>query len=215
MCHSLAFETIGGTVRTLRHGEPRQVVADILSFYRAGNRGAARSRPAGRAPAGRRQPDPRRDPVRPAPAPTPAPRATRRSARSSRRAAPAANATRSTAPAAGSLNFGIRPVAFPVRYMLHGWFDHRAAPDHAQRPGQRDGHGSQACLSCHRANASIGRDRSADPERRELPRLPWRRDHQPAGAVELRDVPRLSHGRGRARRCCSASRCAGGAGRRR
>ena len=38
MCHSLAFETIDGTVRTLRHGEPRQVVADIRSFYRAGLR---------------------------------------------------------------------------------------------------------------------------------------------------------------------------------
>lgn len=34
-CHSLGFETIGGTVRTLRHGEPDQVVADLRAFYRS------------------------------------------------------------------------------------------------------------------------------------------------------------------------------------
>ncbi len=35
-CHSLAFEIIGGTNRTLRHGEPDQVIADIRAFYRNG-----------------------------------------------------------------------------------------------------------------------------------------------------------------------------------
>lgn len=34
-CHSLGFETIGGTVRTLRHGEPDQVIADLRAFYRS------------------------------------------------------------------------------------------------------------------------------------------------------------------------------------
>ena len=54
---------------------------------------------------------------------------------------------------AGLLDFGIRPVAFPTRYMLHGWFDHRAHQI-VQRPGQRQLEGSAACLSCHRADAS-------------------------------------------------------------
>ncbi|APW72138.1 MULTISPECIES: cytochrome c3 family protein [Sphingopyxis] len=35
MCHSLAFETVGGVTRTLRHGEPRQVVADLIAYYRS------------------------------------------------------------------------------------------------------------------------------------------------------------------------------------
>ena len=35
-CHSLAFDQIGGTIRTLRHGDPAQVAADIRAFYRAG-----------------------------------------------------------------------------------------------------------------------------------------------------------------------------------
>jgi len=35
MCHSLAFETVGGVTRTLRHGEPGQVVADLMAYYRS------------------------------------------------------------------------------------------------------------------------------------------------------------------------------------
>lgn len=35
-CHSLAFEKIGGINRTLRHGDPDQVVADIYAFYSSG-----------------------------------------------------------------------------------------------------------------------------------------------------------------------------------
>ncbi|HKR24342.1 MAG TPA: cytochrome c3 family protein, partial [Allosphingosinicella sp.] len=36
MCHSLAFDQLGGTIRTLRHGSPEQVIGDIRSLYRAG-----------------------------------------------------------------------------------------------------------------------------------------------------------------------------------
>ncbi|HTI31430.1 MAG TPA: cytochrome c3 family protein [Sphingomonas sp.] len=35
-CHSLAFERIGGTVRTLRHGEPELVVADLRAWGGSG-----------------------------------------------------------------------------------------------------------------------------------------------------------------------------------
>ena len=35
MCHSLAFETVGGVTRTLRHGDPDQVAADLTAYYRS------------------------------------------------------------------------------------------------------------------------------------------------------------------------------------
>jgi predicted CXXCH cytochrome family protein len=34
-CHSLGLERIGGTVRTLRHGDPKMVVADLRAYYRS------------------------------------------------------------------------------------------------------------------------------------------------------------------------------------
>jgi predicted CXXCH cytochrome family protein len=36
MCHSLGIDRIGDTVRTLRHGDPKMVVADLRAFYRSG-----------------------------------------------------------------------------------------------------------------------------------------------------------------------------------
>ncbi|HEX7852925.1 MAG TPA: cytochrome c3 family protein [Sphingobium sp.] len=52
MCHSLAFDRIGGTVRTLRHGKPDQVEAELRAYYRTTGPvapmelgGAARRRP--------------------------------------------------------------------------------------------------------------------------------------------------------------------------
>ncbi|MGQ0588822.1 MAG: cytochrome c3 family protein [Sphingosinicella sp.] len=166
MCHSLAFEQIGGVTRTLRHGEPRQVVADILSFAR-GNRGpaadlgAARSRPGDVNQI----------------------RAAIQFARARSQAAPrAAAAVRQAfsaegtcgechmveAPASG-FDYRIRPVAFPTRYMLHGWFDHRPHQA-AQRPGRPRLEGSAACLSCHAA------DRSSDAGDLMLPNVASCRD---------------------------------------
>lgn len=152
MCHSLAFEQIGGVTRTLRHGEPRQVVADILSFYRTGGRdqrpidlaSGPRSRPGdvnqiraaiqfaqARAGAGTR-----------------ATQAVRAVFTGDGACAECHVVTQS-----GPLNWNIAPVAFPSRYLLHGWFDHRPH-QFAQRPGQPRIEGSQACLSCHTANRS-------------------------------------------------------------
>ena len=152
MCHSLAFETIDGTVRTLRHGEPRQVVADIRSFYRAGLRvrpmdlGTERSRPG--------DVNQIRTAIQTA----------RAQAATGMRADQMVRQVFSPGgacydchvvmpPAGGSLNYDIAPVAFPTRYMLHGWFDHRAHLN-LERPGRAPQQGSQACLSCHRADAS-------------------------------------------------------------
>jgi hypothetical protein len=139
MCHSLAFDRVGGTLRTLRHGEPEQVVADLRDFYR-GRRpppppslGATARRPPGEGEAisTRIQFDR-------ALAGLSAERAIR-SVFS--RGGACYDCHQVEAPPSGSLNFRIRPVAFPVRYMNHGWFDHRP-------------HSTESCASCHAAGKS-------------------------------------------------------------
>ena len=153
MCHSLAFDQLGGTIRTLRHGAPEQVIADIRSLYRAGGP----QRPAALAAGARDRPGDVAQ-VRAAV------QVARARAGIGERAERTIRAVFSSAgacfdchqviqPPAGSLAYGIRPVAFPTRYLLHGWFDHRAHQI-VQRPGQRRAEGSGACLSCHAADRS-------------------------------------------------------------
>ena len=152
MCHSLAFDQLGGTIRTLRHGSPEQVIGDIRSLYRAGGP----QRPAALRADRDRPGDVMR--IRAAL------QLARAQAGTGARAERAIRAVFSAGgacfdchqvqpPATGTLNYRIRPVAFPTRYMLHGWFDHRAHRI-VQRPGQPRVEGSAACLSCHRADAS-------------------------------------------------------------
>jgi cytochrome c3-like protein len=152
MCHSLAFDQLGGTIRTLRHGSPEQVIGDIRSLYRAGGP----QRPATLATERSRPGDVMQ--VRAAL------QVARARAGTGGRAERAIRAVFSQGgacfdchvvqqPAPGTLDYRIRPVAFPVRYMLHGWFDHRAHQI-VQRPGQPRLDGSAACLGCHRADAS-------------------------------------------------------------
>jgi len=137
MCHSLAFDRVGSTLRTLRHGEPAQVVADLRDFYR----GRRPPPPAVLAPAARRRPGDAPD--------------LRNRIQFARGPGSAEQAIRAVfspggacydchqveAPPSGSLDFRIRPVAFPLRYLHKGWFDHRA-------------HATQSCASCHDAPAS-------------------------------------------------------------
>jgi predicted CXXCH cytochrome family protein len=53
----------------------------------------------------------------------------------------------------GPLDFHVRPVAFPSRYLLNGWFDHRAHVN-MNLPGQGNFNGDGACLTCHVATKS-------------------------------------------------------------
>ena len=140
MCHSLDFERQGGLVRTLRHGEPAQVVADLKDFYSA----RQVPRPPNLKPGARRRPS---DVVQ-----TRGQAQFNRAVTNPRRAEQAIRAVFSRggacydchqvqAPPGGSLAYKIRPVAFPVRYMHHGWFDHRV-------------HRTESCESCHKAGAS-------------------------------------------------------------
>ncbi|MBV9931880.1 MAG: cytochrome c3 family protein [Alphaproteobacteria bacterium] len=138
-CHSLAFARTGGVVRTLRHGDPAQVIAEVGDYYRF----RTAPRPPSLAPAGRRQPGAapavatriRFDAGARAPGPEAAVRAV---------FSPGGacyDCHQVDAPPAGSLAYRIHPVAFPERYIRHGWFDHRP-------------HAAQSCGSCHQAARS-------------------------------------------------------------
>ena len=138
-CHSLAFARSGGTVRTLRHGDVAQVVADLSDYYRFRTAPA----PPSLAPAARRLPGSaaaanvatRFAEGAGAPGPEAAVRAV------FSRGGACYDCHEVEAPPPGSLAYRIHPVAFPERYVRHGWFDHRA-------------HATQSCGSCHQAARS-------------------------------------------------------------
>ena len=137
MCHSLAFETVGGTTRTLRHGEPDQVVADLTAYYRS----TPPARPLQLGGMQRRRPGAYAEgqvyniyfnevAVRPS------------------RAQDAVRAVFSKggacydchtifAPQAGN-NWRVAEVNQTARYLQKGWFDH-------------DAHKETACADCHTA----------------------------------------------------------------
>jgi hypothetical protein len=138
-CHSLAFDRVGGTIRTLRHDDPAQVVAELREYYRF----RTAPRPPSLAPASRRLPGAaatvieRTQFVRGAGLP---------GADQAIRAVFSPGGAcydchRIEMPPPGSLAYKVAPVAFPDRYLRHGWFDHRA-------------HAAQSCASCHAASRS-------------------------------------------------------------
>jgi predicted CXXCH cytochrome family protein len=138
-CHSLAFARTGGTVRTLRHGDVAQVIADVSDYYRF----RSASLPPSLAPAARRLPGAAANTsVRirfEAGAAAPGPDAAVRAVFSPGGACYDCHEVQ--APPPGSLAYRIHPVAFPDRYVRHGWFDHRP-------------HAAQSCGSCHQAARS-------------------------------------------------------------
>lgn len=140
MCHSLAFDRQGSTLRTLRHGDPAQVVADMRDFYRA----RVPNPPATLGGMSRRLPGETVD-VRNRRQFQIANAAPGRAERAIRAVFSPGGACYDChvvqAPPPGSLNYEIRPVAFPIRFMNHGWFDHKA-------------HANETCTSCHKAESS-------------------------------------------------------------
>lgn len=142
MCHSLAFDRIGGTIRTLRHGEPEMVIADIRAFYR----GTAPRRPIDLSGIERRRPgeDSRAQTIG------------RYQFAARTRYVRADQAIRAVFSRDGacsdchdvvrpvtprSLAFDITPVRQISRYMHNGWFDHAA-------------HETEECGTCHEAETS-------------------------------------------------------------
>lgn len=141
MCHSLAFDRIGGTIRTLRHGEPEMVAADIRAFYRS----TSPRRPVDLSGMSRRRPgdDNRARTVG------------RYQFAAARRYGRADRAIRAAFTRGGACfdchqtqptnnratPFDIVPVRQIGRYMHLGWFDHKA-------------HETEDCGSCHVAETS-------------------------------------------------------------
>ncbi len=140
MCHSLGLQKIGDTVRTLRHGDPKMVVADIRAFYRAGGPFRAKTQPIIE---GRR---------RPGDFAVSRPYFAYFGSVNYGRADGAVRAVFSKGgacydchtiftPSAGSDNWGVGAVHQSMRYMEKGWFDHSA-------------HKTETCASCHKAGQS-------------------------------------------------------------
>lgn len=141
MCHSLAFDRIGGTIRTLRHGEPEMVAADIRAFYRS----TAAPRPIDLSGMSRRRPgdDNRAQTV-----------GRYQFAQRTRyaRAATAINAAFTEGGACFDCHetqrtqnrqtpWDVLPVRQIGRYMHKGWFDHAE-------------HATEDCATCHDAAGS-------------------------------------------------------------
>jgi hypothetical protein len=130
MCHDLAFDKVGPTYRTLRHGDPAQVVAELRAFYRSGGP----TQPIGLEGMRRRPGD----------------FAASRAPTYAGSADAAINAVFSKGGACYDCHtitrtregaFAITPVRLPDRYMSKGWFDHKA-------------HSTESCESCHAAKTS-------------------------------------------------------------
>ena len=141
-CHSLGFETVGGTVRTLRHGEPDQVIADLRAFYRSTGPvvpiqlgGMARRRPGDYA-AGQ---------VYHAYFGAVAARPNKADAAIAAvfsKGGACYDCHSITPPGVGSnASWDVLPVHQTSRYFTKGWFDHKA-------------HDTETCESCHAAPTS-------------------------------------------------------------
>ncbi len=161
-CHSLALESVGGVTRTLRHGQPQQVIADLYAFYRS----TPPTRPLSLGGMARRRPGEyaegqtyniffRETAVRPS------------------RADDAVRAVFSRggacydchtiyAPGAGSNNWRVLPVNQTDRYLNHGWFDHRPHDAAGMRSQVRADENS--CSYCHAANDSRAATQLLIPE---------------------------------------------------
>ena len=139
-CHSLAFDQVGGTIRTLRHGEPAQVIADIRAFYRAGGsrnaafQGMERRRPGDFATSGQRINFAQTSAMHVGNADQAI-----RAVFSKGGACFDCHMVRATGNA--TTPYAVTPVAQSTRYLTKGWFDHAA-------------HDTETCASCHAVKTS-------------------------------------------------------------
>lgn len=125
-CHSLVFDRVGGTFRTLRHGDIEQMRADLAAADRVPRRPIAsgRRRPGEFAPGGLYYGN---------------------FAPPQAASVPLASRVLSTRGVCTECHFpsgdAVMPVVQPARYMAHGWFDH-------------EDHGREKCTTCHLAPRS-------------------------------------------------------------
>ncbi len=124
-CHTLAFATQDGTVRTLRHGEPAQVIAELRDYARL--HGGAATAPIGRMQVGFA-----------ASRPLGTPRGGEGMIRAVFEKGGACYDCHVITPVPGRLAYAVKPVTFTARYLTRGWFSHA---DHATA--------ASPCSSCH------------------------------------------------------------------
>lgn len=139
-CHSLAFSRSDGSVRTMRHGDPASVVGELRDFYAV----HPPAPPVGLLGGRRRPGDYSAEMLRAnfgSAVGTSAGRGDQAIRAVFEKGGACYDCHAVIAPAGGGLNYRIAPVSLPQRYMLKGWFDHRA-------------HATESCSSCHAANAS-------------------------------------------------------------
>ena len=110
-CHSLVFDEVGGTFRTLRHGRIEQARAELLSLDARATRATGRRRPGEYASLYR--------------ADFGGPGV----AMLSRAMTEKGLCGQCHVPAGPPGTLAVMPVTQPSRYMIHGWFDHE---DHKQ-----------------------------------------------------------------------------------
>jgi predicted CXXCH cytochrome family protein len=138
MCHSLAFDKIDGTIRTLRHGKPDQVVADLRAFYRS----TGPARPINLSGMARRRPGDY----------AAVETATDYSIGARQWPGQANEAVQAVFSRGGACydchsvmgtatGFAVKKVFQPARYFQKGWFDHEA-------------HNKSECTECHKAGQS-------------------------------------------------------------
>jgi len=141
MCHSLGFDQIGGTIRTLRHGDVPQVIADLRAMYRSTSPprppelGTARRRPGVYAQGQVYHAYFGAVATRPGSADAAI------TAIFSKGGACYDCHVVTPPGAGGAANWTVLPVNQPMRYMMHGWFDHAA-------------HKTEKCETCHTARQS-------------------------------------------------------------
>jgi predicted CXXCH cytochrome family protein len=131
-CHSLAYDTVGGTVRRLRHGDVDQMIADLTAAGRSGARSGGptatgRSRPGEFAAGGNYHINF---------APQRYTSATFQQALSRDGVCGECHT-----PMVRDGRPGVVPVTLVSRYMADGWFNHKA-------------HVQEKCTSCHAAETS-------------------------------------------------------------
>jgi hypothetical protein len=137
MCHSLAFDKIGGTVRTLRHGKPDQAVAELRALYRStapAAPGADRRRPGQYAQGQAQTIYGWANQARPA-------RAEQAIAQLFSAKGICGECHTAVPSAAANGGWRMLPVHQTARFFQNGWFSHAA-------------HRTESCESCHNAPRS-------------------------------------------------------------
>jgi hypothetical protein len=137
MCHSLAYDRVEGTVRSLRHGDAAAAIADLRAYYRS----ASRPRPIEMDNARRRPGAYAQAQVYSAYFGSAGQRGADSAIRNLFSQRGACAECHTVIPPVGAASWSVMPVHQPGRYLLHGWFDHAA-------------HKTQTCASCHKAGAS-------------------------------------------------------------